>query len=717
MRDFCAPIFWTAQRSAVKSALLDLFKSRYSFTNMKNPFLQRECPPNWGLMKADCALDDVKKAISTAKSNIESIKSQKTPTYENTIRALDRATMDAKRVWTDVNHLESVADTDELRCAVNAAMPLVSEFYSSIPLDSGLYARVADYAKTGEALSLKGSGRRLLDETILDFELNGAGLSADKKKRLSQIETRLSLATQKFSENVLDDTKRFFLHLKDKSELSGLPDNAVKTAAKKAAERNLDGWVFTLEQPSFVPFMTYADSDALRERLWRASARLASDGEFSNWNLIREILSLRQEKAEILSRANFADVVLCRRMARDGKTAMKFVEDLHAKFKRPFEAEWKALLNFARSQNLADSDGLIPPWRVAYVSEKFRKNKYDFDPESLRDYFPMDSVLNGLFEICRRLFGIKVSKSELDCLAWDSSVEMFEMRSESGGLMGYFYTDFTPRKSKRAGAWMNLLSPRDAETPALGVIAGNLSEPLDGKPALLSYDDVLTLFHEFGHLIHFFAMDSSEIGLRNVAWDFVELPSQIMENWCRDKTALDLFARHWKTGEKIPEDLYAKFKKSLKFMGANAAMRQLSFAKIDLEMHMSAAKFAAAEDINGLALDVLKGYMHKYSVVPPVILPRFTHLFGDSVGYAAGYYSYKWAEVLDADAFTRFEREGIFNSATGREFAEKILRVGNEIPPEKAFENFMSRGPDVSALVERSVDFADSDVYGGECAC
>ena len=243
---------------------------------MKNPFLQRECPPNWGLMKADCALDDVKKAISTAKSNIESIKSQKTPTYENTIRALDRATMDLNRVWTYLNHLESVADTDELRCAVNAAMPLVSEFYSSIPLDSGLYARVADYAKTGEALSLKGSGRRLLDETILDFELNGAGLSADKKKRLSQIETRLSLATQKFSENVLDDTKRFFLHLKDKSELSGLPDNAVKTAAKKAAERNLDGWVFTLEQPSFVPFMTYADSDALRERLWRASARLAA---------------------------------------------------------------------------------------------------------------------------------------------------------------------------------------------------------------------------------------------------------------------------------------------------------------------------------------------------------------------------------------------------------------------------------------------------------
>ena len=682
---------------------------------MTNPFLQKECPPNWATMKADSALSAVNDAISAARANLDAIKSQKTPTYENTIRALDRATIDLNRVWTYINHLQSVADTERLRSELNAATPLVSEFYSSIPLDRDLYARVVEFSRTSEAASLRGCKRRLLDETLLDFELNGAGLPEDKKKRLGEIESRLSLAAQKFSENVLDDTKRFFLHVKDKSDLSGLPENAVKTAAKKAAERNLDGWVFTLDQPSFVPFMTYADNDALRERLWRASARLASDGEFSNWNLIREMLLLRQEKSEILSRANFADLVLCRRMARDGAAALNFVEDLHRKFKRPFEAEWQELLDFAKSENLADAGGLIPPWRAAYISEKLRRKKYDFDPESLRDYFPMDSVLNGLFEICHRLFGIEVSKSGLGCEAWDSSVEMFEMRSENGNLMGYFYTDFVPRKSKRAGAWMNLLSPRDGNVPALGVIAGNLSEPLDGKPALLSYDDVLTLFHEFGHLIHFFTMDSPEIGLRNVAWDFVELPSQIMENWCRDRAALDFFARHWKTGDKIPGALYEKFRKSLKFMGANAAMRQLSFAKIDLEIHMAAKKFSEAKDINAMALDTLEGYLHKYSIVPPVILPRFTHLFGDSVGYAAGYYSYKWAEVLDADAFTRFEKEGIFNSATGREFAEKVLRVGKEIPPEKAFENFMSRAPDVSALVRRSVEVADSDYTGETC--
>ena len=297
--------------------------------------------------------------------------------------------------------------------------------------------------------------------------------------------------------------------------------------------------------------------------------------------------------------------------------------------------------------------------------------------------------------------------------AWNESVELYEVVSRAGDRLGLFYADFRPRPDKRAGAWMNLLEPACGSRPALGVIAGNLSEPADGKPALLSHSDVETLFHEFGHLIHFFMMDSQELSLRNVAWDFVELPSQIMENWCRSREGLDIFARHYETGEKIPEELFAKFEKSRKFMGANAAMRQLSFAQIDLLLHTRTREFIDG-GIEKTARAALADFTHKYTEPVPTILPRFTHLFGDAVGYAAGYYSYKWAEVLEADAFTRFEREGLLNPEVGAEFAERVLRVGDTIDPAEAFRNFMGRDPDAAALVERSIAADVAEASGGK---
>lgn len=670
---------------------------------MENPFLSREILPDWSKMAPEYIGGAVKEAIEKSRNNLESIKSVPKGglDYENCVMAFDESTMPIDIVYTRIGHLASVADSPELRAAYNASIGEITDFYSSIRLDDALYARFAEYSESPEGASLKGERARMLSEIMLDFELGGAKLPEREKKRIREIDSLLAIKTQKFSENVLDDTKAFSLDIEDPADLSGLPPTAVAVAAATATAEGKKGWTFTLDQPSYVPFMSYADNDALREKLWRASARIASDGKYSNAELMPEILKLRAEKAKILGRNDFADLILERRMARNGKKALAFVEDLRSKFAGAFEAEWKELLGFAHSEGLLGTDEMAP-WRTSYISEKLRAKKYGFDPESLRPYFPMESVMEGMFEICKRLYGLKVSRENMPAPAWDASVELYKVCTKEGKTLGYFYADFRPRRSKRAGAWMNMLEQAHGVRPAVGLIAGNLSEPADGKPALLSHSDVETLFHEFGHLIHFFMMDSRELYLRNVAWDFVELPSQIMENWCRSREGLDIFARHYQTGEKIPGDLFAKFEKARKFMGANAAMRQLSFAQIDLLLHVYPQKFIEA-GVEKTAEESLKDFTHKYTERVPTILPRFTHIFGDPVGYAAGYYSYKWAEVLEADAFTRFEKEGIFNPETGREFAEKVLKVGNTVEASEAFKNFMGREPDAAALVERSV--------------
>ena len=674
---------------------------------MKNTgFLQTAIPPKWSEMNPENAVAEIRASLENAKTNLKKIRElTEGLTYENTVRALDRSTDELDRAWTYLNHLQSVADTPVLRDVLNSLMAEITDFYSSIDLDEKLFAVIKKFANSQEGKSLVGDKARLLSETLLDFEMSGANLSDEKKARVRQIDSKLAIKTQKFSENVLDDTKRFTLHIENQADLAGLPQTAIDIAKKKAEEKGLSGWAFTLEQPSYVPFMTYADNDSLREKLWRAFSSVASQGEFSNWQLMREILELRDENSKLLSKANFADMILARRMARCGKTAMDFVDSLTEKFTKPYKKEWEELLAFARKNGYLGETEKMPPWRIAYVAEKLRSAEYGFDPESLRPYFPLETVMNGMFEICNKLYGLEICESKLENDAWHHSVKLYEVR-ENGKLLGIFYADLFPRQQKRAGAWMNLLSQRDSDTPALGLIAGNFAEPTADKPALLSIDEVETLFHEFGHLIHFFMMNSEEVGLREVAWDFVELPSQIMENWCHFKNCLDIFARHWQTGEKLPDELFAKFDASRKFMGATASMRQLSFGKIDLSMHINPQFYLSAKSIEDASTETLKPYSRDTSEQAPSILPRFTHLFGDAVGYASGYYSYKWAEVLDADAFTRFEKEGVLNAKTGKDFADKILRVGNTIAPNEAFRNFMGRDADVEALVNRSVDLS-----------
>ena len=661
-------------------------------------FLQTSIPPNWQIMTADKAQSDIRTALEQAKKNLDEIKSRPDEllTFDNTIRALDRAFIEINRAWTYLNHLESVMTSPELRNALNELMPEVSNFFSSILLDDVLFAKISTFAKTQEAANLRGEEKILFEETLKDFQEEGANLPPEKKQRLKEINLELSLKGQKFSENELDSTKEYFLHITNENDLQGLPQTAIEIASKTAKARELSGWVFTLDRPSYAPFMCYADNDNLRKQLWEASTQIATSQNFDNRPIIREILKLREEKAKILSFKNYADYTLSRRMAKNGKIALEFIEQLRERFYQPFLDEWKNLEAFAKTQGCNN----LKPWQSAYYTEKLRKQKYDFDTEQLRDYLPFNSVVEGMFKIAKTLFNLEIQKCPDNANAWHESVELFNIFKE-GKLIGKFYTDFIPRKQKRSGAWMNLLSPALENSPALGVIAGNLTEPSADKPALLSHDDATTLFHEFGHLIHFMLMDAKELSLRDVPWDFVELPSQIMENWCADKQCLDIFARHWKTGENIPEEIFAKFKRSQKFAGATACMRQLSFAKIDLLMHINTQDFLNSPDIETLAQNLISDCVHDYGIPVPTILPRFTHLFGG--GYAAAYYSYKWAEVLDADAFTRFQKEGLLNSQTGKDFVDKILRVGKTVPAQKAFEDFMGRPPNVEALVNRSI--------------
>lgn len=672
---------------------------------------------DWASMTSEQVAPSVDEGIERAKRNLDAIKSlpSKGVNFENCVRAFDRAAVDLALAWNLVNHIQAVCDSPEMRQALNSQIEKVSDFFSSIYLDGELFEKISYYANGDAAKKLKGAHARLLEEVMSGFKRNGAYLEPEQKAELKEIEKQLTQKTQKFSENALDSLAAFKMPLYEDSEVAGLPSHAIEVARKKAEEFSLSEsensakakarFLISLEGPSFVPFMAYADNAKLREKLFEAFENMGRLEPFDNSSLIVEILKLRARKAEILGYGNFADFVLERRMAHSGLKAVSFVEDMRERILKAFVAEGELLKNFAKANGYADENGDIAPHSSSYITQKLREKKYGFNPEDLRPYFEMSRVMDGMFEIFSRVFSLKILKRE-SCDAWHRSVEMFDVfsLSENGEiLIGSFYADMFPRKGKRSGAWADILAYADSPLGRnVCVLVGNMSEPAKDAPALMSLDDVNTLFHEFGHVLHFMMMNSSELGLRGVAWDFVELPSQIFENWSRDKSCWDIFARHYQTGEKIPQRLFDAFLRSEKFMGASFAMRQLSFSKIDLDLHIRPEYFYS--DLEGRAWETMEPYARKYSRKVKTLLPHFSHIFGDPTGYAAGYYSYKWAEVLSADAFSRFKNEGIFNSKTGSDFAEKILKPGREVEASKAFRNFMGRDPDPSALIEDTIE-------------
>ncbi len=682
---------------------------------MDNPFLDRSFQIPWSQLTADRVGPAIEAALAGAEAALARIAALPVGSvdYQNTFLALEQATELLNESWAKVTHLTTVADAAPLRDAHNAMLPKVSAFFAKIPLNAEVWLRLKAAAAHPSVASLQGEHRRFVDETMADFRQQGADLPADKKARLEAVQGELAQLTQKYSENVLDATNAWELLVTDPARLAGLPPHARESARQSALGKGQGTeaapvWRFTLHGPSQEPVMLYADDAELRRQVWSAAAAVGREGAHDNRGLIQRILALRHEKAALLGQPHFADLVLQRRMAKSGAAALAFIEDLHGRVKAAFARECRELEAF-KAEQAKSAPAPLAPWETAFWAERLRRSRYDFDEEQLRPYFPLPGVLAGLFEITGRVFGIRVTERPAGAVeVWHPEVKFYDVHDQAGRHLGSFYADWHPRESKRGGAWMNYLvtggpvagGPR---APHLGLMCGNMTPAQGGQPALLTHREVETIFHEFGHLLHHLLGEVQIKSLNgvNVAWDFVELPSQIMENWCWERASLDLFARHHGTGETIPAALFQRMIAARNFRSASATMRQLAFARMDLDLHLHAAEYAAG-DVSPRLQALLRDYLVPTEPPAPTIENRFTHIFSDPTGYAAGYYSYKWAEVLDADAFTRFKREGIFNAEVGREFVTKVLSRGNSADPMRLFTDFMGRPPDLSALLLRA---------------
>jgi oligopeptidase A len=682
---------------------------------MDNPFLDRSFHIRWSLLTAAQVGPAVEAALAQAGAAIDAIEALDPVQagYGNTFLALEQATERLNETWAKVTHLTTVADSPALREAHNAMLPQVSAFFARIPLRPELWVRLKAAAATPEAAALQGEHRRFLTETLADFRQQGADLPAEKKSRLEAVQGELAQLTQKYAENVLDATNAWELVVTDSARLRGLPE-AAREAARRSALKKGHGtetqpaWRFTLHAPSQEPVMLYAEDEELRRELWRAAAAVGAAPPQDNRELIGKILALRQEKAGLLGHANFADLTLERRMAKSGAQALAFVEDMHRRVRAAFEREGRELEAF-KAEQAGTAPAPLAPWETAFWAERLRRVRYDFDEEQLRPYFPLPGVVAGMFEIVHRVFGLVVTEAAAGAVeVWHPEVKFYAVHDAAGRHLGSFYADWHPRESKRGGAWMNYLvtggrRPDGTRAPHLGLICGNLTPPVGSAPALLNHREVETIFHEFGHLLHhlFGELEIKSLNGVNVAWDFVELPSQIMENWCWERASLDLFARHHETGDVIPDALFNRMVAAKNFRTAAATMRQMAFARMDLELHLHPAAYLAG-DRSARLHELLRDYLVPTVPPAPTIENRFTHIFSDPTGYAAGYYSYKWAEVLDADAFTRFKREGIFNRTVGDEFVGRVLSRGNAADPMQLFVDFMGRPPDLAALLERA---------------
>ena len=682
-----------------------------------NPLLSDDFRIPFHEIRAEHVEPGVRRALEEAQAHVDRIAADAVPpTWDNTVGALDRAVETLGRRLAPASHLVSVAETPELREAYNAVLPEISEFWSRLPLNAGLWARVKAFAATEEADALVGIRRRHLDKTVREFERAGADLPDDAKDRLAAIRVELAQLQQKFSENVLDATAAFELSVTDKARLSGVPDAALRRARTKAEERGLEGWLLTLDHPSVEPILKYCDDRALRREIHAAYVGRCRDGEHDNRGLIARILRLRDEMAHVLGYARFSDYKLEDRMARTGERAAAFERDLVERTKPYWSRDLDELRHHAAELGLDD----LEPCDVAYVSEKLRRQRFDIDDELLRPYFPLDRVLDGLFEVVRRTFGFRIDERPIEEV-WHPDVRFFEIFAEDDAVLGAFYSDWFPRKEKRAGAWMNDFitgGPRSGtHAPHLGVVCGNFTPPDSDHPALLTHREVMTTFHEFGHLLHH-CTSRVEIAGRagiNVAWDWVELPSQLMENWTWERQALDVFARHHETDEPLPQELFERMKAARRFLGGWQQMRQLSFGTVDLALHddlaprLRATTNAGGDELDAVQAETVMDFArdHFLAFAPAAIfaeshvLTSFTHLFAG--GYDAGYYSYLWSEVLDAHAFTRFLDEGIFNRDTGRDYVESILTRGDSADPEELFREFMGRDPDPEALIVRNL--------------
>lgn len=665
---------------------------------MQTSLLQPRHPLQFDKIEANDVQPAITQLVADAKHRVtELCQSNAQPTWDNSMGELEALTEPVELGSGIIEHLESIASTPELRAAYNAVLPVTTEFYTGLLLNGPLYQRLRAFAETDEAKRLDPLRARLLEKTIDEFERHGAALSPEDKVKLASIDERLSQITATFSQNVLDATQAFEWVTTDVEKLAGLPESALAAARASAASKGLDGYRLTLHAPSLTAVLTYASDASLRELIWRASDSRCKEGAFANVALMQEILKLRADKAKLLGFANFADLATTDRMAKDSATVRRFLQELTDATRPAFERERQALVAF-RNTLVQPPVTDLPPWDVGYYAEKMRQKELNFDEEELRGYFPAEVMLSAVFTVSSELFGIRIEPLT-GLPTWDPSVRSYAIFDQQGAQLGVFYVDLYPRDNKQGGAWMHGLA---IGQPNIAVIASNANPPNAEMPGLLSHRDVETLWHEFGHLLHHCL---SQVPLRSlagtrVAHDFVELPSQIMENWCWEKSVLQRFARHWKTGESIPDRLLERLHAVRRFRAATAQMRQLGFATLDLALHVD-----YSPEVHGDVLGFARQIQQQYAPSPLpegyAMVSTFSHLFSRPVGYAAGYYAYKWAEVLEADAFQRFAEEGIDNRAVGAAWRNLVLSQGDSRDPMELFVAFRGRKPEPKALLKR----------------
>ncbi|MGO3346452.1 MAG: oligopeptidase A [Marinomonas sp.] len=626
------------------------------------------------------------------------------PTWENLVLPLDQLHDDLGNFWSPISHLNSVKNTPELRAAYNACLPKLTQYYTDLGQNKALYQAYKTLADSADAKALSPAQTEALVQTIRDFELSGVGLEGDDKKRYGEISQRLSELGSQFGENVLDATQAWSKLITNKSELAGLPESALAQAKQMAEAKEKEGWLFTLDFPSYMPVMSYADNAELREEMYRAFSTRASDQggdvKFNNAPLIDEILSLRHEMAQMLGFDNYAELSVATKMADHGQQVIDFLQNLATKSKTSAQQDLAQLTAFAKDENGVTE---LNAWDMGYYAEKLREHKYSISQEALRPYFPMNKVLSGLFYVAQTLFGIDI-REEKDFDSYNKDVQLFTI-SKDGEDISRFYLDPYAREAKRGGAWMDgcrtrrRLSDNRLQLPVAYLVC-NFTPPIGDKPALLTHDEVTTLFHEFGHGLHHMLTQvevSSVSGINGVAWDAVELPSQFMENWCYEPEALAHIAGHFETGEPLPTALLDKMLAAKNFQSGMQMMRQLEFSLFDFRLHMEYKKGVSVQSV----IDEVR---RDVAVTTPPEFNRFqngfSHIFAG--GYAAGYYSYKWAEVLSADAFSKFEEDGIFNQDTGARFRDTILANGGSRPAAELFAEFRGREPSTDALLRHS---------------
>ncbi len=646
----------------------------------------------------------VRAALERAQAAIEDLAAPGGPpaTYENTIQRLDDIVQEVEEALAPITVLLAVAETAELRAAYNAVLPEIAEFWSRLPLHPGLWMAVRAFAATPEAEGLDPLRRRNLDRMLHRFRSSGADLGEEDRGRVRDIHVELARLERRFSENVLDATEAFRLHIPEdeRDRLEGIPDAALELAGRKARANDLEGWLLTLDFPSFEPVLKHAHDRALRRRLHEAYVGRCRDGELDNRPTIARILELRRELAGLLGYRDFSDYRLDDAMAGGGKRAFEFVRDLRERT-RPY---WERDLALVREKAARMGIEPLRPWDLAYVAEALRRERFHFDDEATRPWFPLDRVLDGLFEIARRVFGVRVEEAPAGDV-WHEDVRSYRLIGEDGTHLGSFHTDWFPRSGKRQGAWMATLAtggprPDGGFVPHTGMMAGNFAPPAPGEQALLTHRSVQTVFHEFGHLLHHCASRvplPSRSGM-HVPWDWVEVPSQIMENWTWEREALAIFSGHHETGEPLPDDLLRRMLAARRFMGGQAQMRQLGFATLDLKLHR---EYDGGRELMSYAEDVMRPFALDETFAGSHILTTFSHLF--SGGYGSAYYSYLWSEVLEADAFGRFRAEGILSREAGAAFMDAILARGDGREPEEMFRAFMGRDPDPDALLRRNL--------------